>query len=184
VRDRRFPALDSLRAIAALSILAYHAVGFYARGAGEETLIGPYVARLDVGVTLFFLLSGFLLYRPFVQARRDGLPQPRLLPYAWRRGCWPRPSPRMRPGRRLEPQRRALDREPAQRREGDGPRQPRSRPQEVRVDVRLPAAQALVGEQLQERQVVEEDAVGDDPEPAQRRPDQEGADDARADDGR
>ena len=85
MRDRRFPALDSLRAIAALSILAYHAVGFYARGAGEETLIGPYVARLDVGVTLFFLLSGFLLYRPFVQARRDGLPQPRLLPYAWRR---------------------------------------------------------------------------------------------------
>jgi peptidoglycan/LPS O-acetylase OafA/YrhL len=85
VRERGYPALDSLRAIAALSVFFFHAVGFYARGATEGNVIAPYVARLDVGVTIFFLLSGFLLYRPFVQARRQGRPQPPLIPYAWRR---------------------------------------------------------------------------------------------------
>ena len=72
VRERGFPALDSLRAIAALSVFFFHAVGFYARGSTQGNLIAPYVARLDVGVTIFFLLSGFLLYRPFVQARHQG----------------------------------------------------------------------------------------------------------------
>jgi len=85
VRERGFPALDSLRAIAALSVFFFHAVGFYARGATQGNVIAPYVARMDVGVTIFFLLSGFLLYRPFVQARRQGRPQPPLFPYAWRR---------------------------------------------------------------------------------------------------
>ena len=85
VRERGFPALDSLRAIAALSVFFFHAVGFYARGSTQGNLIAPYVARLDVGVTIFFLLSGFLLYRPFVQARHQSRPRPPLIPYAWRR---------------------------------------------------------------------------------------------------
>jgi len=85
VRERGYPALDSLRAIAALSVFFFHAVGFYARGSTQGNVIAPYVARLDVGVTIFFLLSGFLLYRPFVQARRQRRPQPPLIPYAWRR---------------------------------------------------------------------------------------------------
>ena len=85
MRERGYPALDSLRAIAALSVFFFHAVGFYARGSTQGNLIAPYVARLDVGVTIFFLLSGFLLYRPFVQARRQRRPQPPLIPYAWRR---------------------------------------------------------------------------------------------------
>jgi peptidoglycan/LPS O-acetylase OafA/YrhL len=43
------------------------------------------VARLDVGVTIFFLLSGFLLYRPFVRARLLGERAPAVRPYARRR---------------------------------------------------------------------------------------------------
>jgi len=80
----RFPLVDSLRALAALGVLATHAgaaAGLYT----GETLLGPFVARLDVGVAIFFLISGFLLYRPFVRARIEGLPQPRTGPYAWRR---------------------------------------------------------------------------------------------------
>ena len=78
--EHRFPALDSLRAVAALGVLLFHAVGYYARGAPEGTAFGPCIARLDVGVTVFSLLSGFLLYRPFVQARRPGRPRPPLVP--------------------------------------------------------------------------------------------------------
>jgi peptidoglycan/LPS O-acetylase OafA/YrhL len=71
--------LDGVRAIAALSVLGFHAVGFWARGAGEDATIRPWVGRLDVGVAIFFLLSGFLLYQPFLRGRV------RLGAYAWRR---------------------------------------------------------------------------------------------------
>jgi peptidoglycan/LPS O-acetylase OafA/YrhL len=83
-RAPRFPLLDSVRAIAALSVLALHA--FVVAGATRtDTLAAPWVARLDVGVTIFFLVSGFLLYRPFVRARLLGERPPRTAPYGWRR---------------------------------------------------------------------------------------------------
>jgi len=68
----RFPLLDSMRAIAALTILATHASGV--SNFNLANALGAYTARLDFGVTMFFLLSGFLLYRPFVAARREGRP--------------------------------------------------------------------------------------------------------------
>jgi peptidoglycan/LPS O-acetylase OafA/YrhL len=40
---------------------------------------------MDVGVTIFFLLSGFLLYRPFVRARLRGEDGPSTAAYGWRR---------------------------------------------------------------------------------------------------
>ena len=75
--------MDSLRAIAALSVLVTH-TGFLS-GANGTTFYGPYLARLDVGVTIFFLLSGFLLYRPFVSARFGERERPRIPDYARRR---------------------------------------------------------------------------------------------------
>lgn len=80
----RFPLIDSLRAIAALAVLGTHAgvaAGLYT----GETRLGPFAARLDVGVAIFFLISGFLLYRPFVRARLEGRERPRTGAYAWRR---------------------------------------------------------------------------------------------------
>jgi peptidoglycan/LPS O-acetylase OafA/YrhL len=79
----RFPLMDSLRAIAALSVLVTH-TGFLS-GANGSTWYGPYLARLDIGVTVFFLLSGFLLYRPFVSARFGERDRPRIPDYARRR---------------------------------------------------------------------------------------------------
>jgi peptidoglycan/LPS O-acetylase OafA/YrhL len=83
-RPLRFPALDAMRGLAALGILVFHAVGVYARGSASDAWVRPWVARLDVAVPVFFLLSGFLLYRPFVRARRDGA-RVSTRAYAWRR---------------------------------------------------------------------------------------------------
>jgi peptidoglycan/LPS O-acetylase OafA/YrhL len=66
----RFPLFDSLRAIAALSVFLGHTV------TGTMTFgqpLYPYGIELAVqGVAVFFLISGFLLYRPFLVARRSG----------------------------------------------------------------------------------------------------------------
>jgi peptidoglycan/LPS O-acetylase OafA/YrhL len=83
-RADRFPLFDSLRALAALSVLGYHA-SFFAGAYVSHSPLSQYTARLDVGVSVFFLISGFLLYRPFVLARRDGRPGPDVGAYAWRR---------------------------------------------------------------------------------------------------
>ncbi len=39
--------------------------------------VGMYTARLEIGVSVFFLISGFLLYRPFVVAHLAAAPKPR-----------------------------------------------------------------------------------------------------------
>jgi peptidoglycan/LPS O-acetylase OafA/YrhL len=80
----RFPLIDSMRAIAALSVFAGHTVtGVYAVTA-HPTLFLWAVQLSYEGVAIFFLISGFLLYRPFLTARRDGKPL-RLVEYGKRR---------------------------------------------------------------------------------------------------
>ena len=46
----------------------------------------PYLRQLNIGVTVFFLISGFLLYQPFARSRYAGDRSPATLPYAERRG--------------------------------------------------------------------------------------------------
>jgi peptidoglycan/LPS O-acetylase OafA/YrhL len=72
-----------MRAIAALMVLVTHTA--FLSGANAFGFYGAYTARLDVGVTVFFVISGFLLYRPFVAARIDGHQAPRARDYARRR---------------------------------------------------------------------------------------------------
>lgn len=80
---RRFPLIDSLRAVAAVGVLMGHAG--YTAGAVQNAWYGSLIANMDSGVTLFFLISGFLLYRPFVAADMLGLPRPRIVDFARRR---------------------------------------------------------------------------------------------------
>lgn len=79
----RFPLVDSMRAIAAMSILAYH--GAFVTGALDGTGAERWYAQLNVGVPLFFAISGFLLYRPWVAARLAGASTPDVRVYALRR---------------------------------------------------------------------------------------------------
>lgn len=83
--NRPFPLLDGYRAIAALMVLTTH-VAF---NTGEILTpgIGPLLGRMDFGVTLFFLLSGFLLYRPWARAAMLDQDGPALGPYAIRRAA-------------------------------------------------------------------------------------------------
>jgi peptidoglycan/LPS O-acetylase OafA/YrhL len=80
----RFAGFDGLRAVAALAVVAVHVAAF----SGVTTADGPVgavTARLNVGVAIFFVISGFLLYRPYVAAARAGRPPMRLGDYARRR---------------------------------------------------------------------------------------------------
>ena len=79
----RFPLFDGLRAIAALSVVTYH-TAFYSQ-AYQQSDLGPIVARLNIGVAIFFVISGFLIYRPFVAARMEGRAAPAVRDYARRR---------------------------------------------------------------------------------------------------
>ncbi|MCM3885176.1 acyltransferase, partial [Frankia sp. R82] len=88
-----FPGFDGLRAIAALMVVLVHTAfpAGLTTGSGD---LGPYIARAEAGVAVFFLISGFLLYRPFVAARLAGASPPlpggylvrrlmRILPLYW-----------------------------------------------------------------------------------------------------
>lgn len=78
-----FPVLDSLRLVGALAVLTTH-VGFYAGDYGDG-LWGAFLARLDIGVALFFVLSGFLLSRPYLARAALGRPRPTAGRYLWKR---------------------------------------------------------------------------------------------------
>jgi peptidoglycan/LPS O-acetylase OafA/YrhL len=79
----RFPCFDGLRAVAAFAVLVTHVA--FITGAEFRSDLGMFAARLDVGVAVFFVISGFLLYRPFVAARLAGNLPPRVAAYFWRR---------------------------------------------------------------------------------------------------
>ena len=79
-RHPRFPLFDGLRAIAVLSVLVLH-VQF-----GDLPDPFPrFISHLSLGVVIFFVVSGFLLYRPFIAARAGGAASPALGDYAKRR---------------------------------------------------------------------------------------------------
>lgn len=79
-----FAGLDGLRAIAAFGVLITH-VGLLSGYTYRSDAVGEFTARGEVGVALFFALSGFLLYRPFVSARLDARSGPAVRRYLWRR---------------------------------------------------------------------------------------------------
>jgi peptidoglycan/LPS O-acetylase OafA/YrhL len=77
------PVLESYRALAAVLVLLTH-VGFNTGAAIDGPWAG-WLARGDAGVAVFFVLSGFLLFRPWVAASDGRRPRVRIAEYLWRR---------------------------------------------------------------------------------------------------
>lgn len=80
----RFPLLDTLRALGALAVMTTHCA-FSAGSYLEWGAFGRALARLDSGVALFFVLSGFLLSRPWFVAAVTAGPPPEARTYYWKR---------------------------------------------------------------------------------------------------
>jgi peptidoglycan/LPS O-acetylase OafA/YrhL len=76
----RVPALTGLRAVAALLVVSTHAA--FATGKLTHGYVGSVYAHLEVGVAIFFVLTGFLLFRPWVRAAAAGSAPPDLNRYA------------------------------------------------------------------------------------------------------
>jgi peptidoglycan/LPS O-acetylase OafA/YrhL len=79
----RVSSLTGIRAVAAILVVATHAA--YTTGKYTHGYYGLFVSRMEIGVPIFFALSGFLLFRPWVQAAADGRPAPSVRRYTWHR---------------------------------------------------------------------------------------------------
>jgi peptidoglycan/LPS O-acetylase OafA/YrhL len=79
----RITGIEGLRGIAAYSILLFHIWIFTSPAKFEWNLgpVTPFMLPLQAGVTLFFVLSGFLLYLPFAVAIAENRPTPSIRRY-------------------------------------------------------------------------------------------------------
>lgn len=82
-RVDRVPSLTGIRAVAALLVVATHAA--YTTGKYTHGFAGVAYSRLEIGVPIFFVLSGYLLFTPWVKAAASGSPAPSIKRYAWHR---------------------------------------------------------------------------------------------------
>lgn len=88
-RGTHFPCFDGLRAFAALAVVGVHTA--FSSGFDGRSSLGRYASRLEIGVSVFFVISGFLLYRPFAVSHLSGRPAPAA------RGFWVRRLKRILP---------------------------------------------------------------------------------------
>jgi peptidoglycan/LPS O-acetylase OafA/YrhL len=84
VRKRYFPAVEGMRGIAALLVLVGHVLQVSYLPETHRAVFGYWVSVF--GVVVFFTISGFLLYRPFLSARANRRSLLSFTPsYLWRR---------------------------------------------------------------------------------------------------
>lgn len=76
----RVASLTGVRAVAALLVVLTHAA--YTTGKYPQGYLGLVFARMEIGVPIFFVLSGYLLFTPWVRAAASGKPWPSVRRYA------------------------------------------------------------------------------------------------------
>lgn len=79
----RVASLTGVRAVAALLVLGTHAA--YTTGKYTHGFVGLLYSRMEIGVPIFFALSGYLLFGPWVRAAARGGQWPPTGRYAWHR---------------------------------------------------------------------------------------------------
>jgi peptidoglycan/LPS O-acetylase OafA/YrhL len=82
-KAERVASLTGIRAVAALLVMATHAA--YTTGKYTHGYVGLVYSRMEIGVPIFFVLSGFLLFAPWVKAAASGDEAPSVRRYAWHR---------------------------------------------------------------------------------------------------
>jgi peptidoglycan/LPS O-acetylase OafA/YrhL len=82
-KAERVASLTGIRAVAALLVMLTHAA--YTTGNYTQGYVGLMYSRMEIGVPIFFVLSGFLLFGPWVKALASGGPSPSVRRYAWHR---------------------------------------------------------------------------------------------------
>ena len=79
----RVDALTGIRAVAAILVVLTHAA--YTTGKYTHGFVGLMYSRMEIGVPIFFVLSGFLLFLPWVRAAATEREAPSVRRYAWHR---------------------------------------------------------------------------------------------------
>ncbi len=79
----RIPSLTGVRTIAAGAVCLTHAA--FWTGNYTDDFVGRLFSRFEIGVAIFFVLSGFLLFGPWVRALADGRADPPIGRYFWHR---------------------------------------------------------------------------------------------------
>jgi peptidoglycan/LPS O-acetylase OafA/YrhL len=76
----RVASLTGVRTVAALLVMGTHAA--YGTGKTTHGYVGLIYSRMDIGVAVFFVLSGFLLFGPWVRAAAADAEPPSVRRYA------------------------------------------------------------------------------------------------------
>ena len=85
--SNRNSALDSLRGLSTILIVVYHISFVSGHTVAHANSSGAYIDRLNIGVAIFFVLSGFLIFRPFAHSLIHGSPLPKTRNYYLKRAA-------------------------------------------------------------------------------------------------
>ena len=79
----RVASLTGIRAVAAILVMLTHSA--YTTGNYTHGYLGLIYSRMEIGVPIFFVLSGFLLFSPWVRSVVSETAPPSVRRYAWHR---------------------------------------------------------------------------------------------------